>query len=77
MDLAEAELLVACCAILWGFTLKPKIGEDGKDIMPGSGPENMTANLIGGALEFDFELKVREDIEGRKETIMHMVDVDA
>ena len=70
VDLSEAELLIACSAILWAFTIKPKRGVDGKEILPESGPKSMTTNLIGGPLPFEFELKPRS--EERREQVLRM-----
>jgi len=45
-------------------------GVDGKEMLAESGAKNMTTNLIGGPLPFEFELKLRS--EERREQVLHM-----
>ena len=70
VDLAEAELLIACSAIISTFTLKPKRSADGTEMLPETGPKSMTSNLIGGPLPFQFELQPRS--EERKAQVLQM-----
>jgi cytochrome P450 len=70
VDLTEAELLIACSAIVWAFTLRPKRAADGREILPETGPKSMTTNLIGGPLPFEFEMAVRS--EERRAQVLHM-----
>ncbi|OCT50828.1 cytochrome P450 [Cladophialophora carrionii] len=65
IEITEAELLVACGSLLWAFTMKPNIGQDGKPQWPDS--KAFTSNVIGGPLPFKFDLKVRD--ESRKTKI--------
>lgn len=60
--LTEAELLIACSGLLSAFILRKKVREDGTVAEPD--PWHMSPNLIGGPLEFEFDLKCRgEDTE--------------
>ena len=67
--LSEAELLVACAALVWAFEMAPLIGEDGREKRPD--PDRMTSNVIGGPLPFEFELRVRE---GKGERVREMFE---
>ena len=67
--LSEAELLVACAALVWAFEMRPAIGEDGTERRPD--PDRMTSNVIGGPLPFEFELRVRE---GKGERVREMFE---
>ena len=53
----ELELLTVCAGILRAFKLERNVGEDGKAIEPD--PWKMSSNVIGGPLEFGFNLKSR------------------
>ena len=55
--LTEAELMAGCSGLLAAFTLEKKKRPDGTVIEPD--PWRMSPNLIGGALEFEFDLKSR------------------
>jgi hypothetical protein len=68
VEVTQAELLVACAAILWGFTLTKSKRSDGTEVPVD--PEHMSPFLIGGALPFEFDLKVRN--EKRAQQIMEM-----
>jgi cytochrome P450 len=59
IEVTEAELLVACSALCWGFNMKPNMDKNGQPIWPDS--NKFTANLIGGPLPFDFDLQVRDE----------------
>jgi cytochrome P450 len=61
VDITEAELLIACSALISTFTMRPKRAADGTEILPDTSPKGMTTNLIGGPLPFEFELSVRSD----------------
>jgi len=68
VEITQAELLVACAAILWGFTLTKSKRSDGTEVPVD--PDHMSPFLIGGALPFEFDLKVRS--EKRAQQIMEM-----
>ena len=68
IELTEAEMLIACSAIVWAFTIKPERMADGTEKMPD--PDRMSPNLIGGPLPFEFELKPRD--EKKAQQIMEM-----
>ena len=70
IEVTEAELLVACGSLLWGFTMKPNIGADGQPQWPDSFA--FTSNVIGGPLPFKFNLQVRDD--GRASKIEQMFE---
>ena len=55
--LTEAELLGACSGLLSAFVLEKKVRADGTVVDIDSW--NMSPNLIGGALEFEFTLRSR------------------
>ena len=59
IDVTEAELLVACGSLCWGFELKPYLNSKGEPKWPDD--KAFTPNLIGGPLPFEFDLKVRPD----------------
>lgn len=65
VDLTEAELLVACGSIIWGFEMHPNVDpKTGEKLWPD--PSNRTSNVIGGPEPFEFDLRVRS---GRGEKI--------
>jgi cytochrome P450 len=57
IDVTEAELLVACGALLFGFEMKPYKNSKGEPQWPDS--LAFTPNLIGGPLPFKFDCAVR------------------
>ncbi|KAF2822688.1 cytochrome P450 oxidoreductase [Ophiobolus disseminans] len=59
-DLAEAELLVFCGNLVKCFTLGPKVDEAGEKVWPD--PERWSTNVIGGPLEFECDIRVRESM---------------
>ena len=68
IDITEAELLVACGALAWGFTMKPYLNSKGQPKWPDS--KAWTPNLIGGPLPFEFDLQVRD--QRRRERIIEL-----
>ena len=85
VEVTEAELLVACAGILWGFTLERRKYSDGTNVPVD--PEHMSPFLIGGALPFDFDLKPREEKRAQildmwheservEDQVGHNIDID-
>jgi hypothetical protein len=58
IDITEAELLVACSALVWAFEMKPYLNSGGQPLWPD--PRKYTSSLIGGPLPFQFDLQVRD-----------------
>ena len=69
IDVTEAELLVACGSLCWGFELKPYLNSKGEPKWPDS--KAFTPNLIGGPLPFEFDLRVRES---KRERIIELYE---
>lgn len=64
VELTEAELLVACGSLIWGFEMLPCVDErTGEKRWPD--PTNRNSNVIGGPEHFDFDLRVREGRDGK------------
>jgi cytochrome P450 len=59
IDVTEAELLVACGALLFAFDMKPYNNSKGEPQWPDS--LAFTPNLIGGPLPFKFDCAVRSE----------------
>jgi len=57
IELAEAELLVACGSVIGCFVLKPNLDANGQPQWPDS--NKFTPNVIGGPLPFEMDVKVR------------------
>ncbi|KAF2840425.1 cytochrome P450 [Patellaria atrata CBS 101060] len=57
VPLVEAEMLVACAALVQGFEWREREGVS-------VDPDRWTSNVIGGPLEFVMDLRVREGREG-------------
>lgn len=71
--LTEAELLAACSGILSCFELKKKV-VDGKEHTPD--PWKMSTNLIGGPLEFEFNLEARCGARERVEKLWRAAEAE-
>ena len=57
IEIAEAELVVACGSLVWAFEMHPNLDKNGQPMWPD--PDHWTSNVIGGPLAFPFDLKVR------------------
>jgi len=67
---AQAELVVACGSLIWGFEMHPDIDpKTGEQVWPD--PFNRSSNVFGGPNPFEFDLRVRE---GRAERIRNMFE---
>ena len=75
IDVTEAELLVACGSLPAFFTLKPYLNSKGEPKWPDSNA--FTANLIGGPLPFEFDLKVRDEKRAKRITQLYEESVEA
>lgn len=64
VELTESELLVACGSLVSFFDLRPNVDEVTEEIR-WPDPENRNSNVIGGPKAFEFDLRVREGMEGR------------
>ena len=68
VDIVNHELFLVCGALAWAYNLKKKIGEDGREMVPGD--MEYSSLLIAKPDWFEFDLSVRD--EKRREKIVEM-----